>query len=78
MLFNAEDFVNCAKYASKMVQEGAKFFFWSSNSNPFGVTGGSNCVVYKSCDERKLVDLLHPGYTYLLCPSNWNGRYQRF
>ena len=77
LLYKAEDFSNCAKDASNLIKEGAKYFFWSFNANPFGKPGGSNCVVYKYCDERELVDLLQPGYTYRLCPSESNGKYKR-
>ena len=75
MSIKADDFASCAKEASKMIEWKAKYFFWSSNKNPFGITGGSNCVVFKSCDERKFLDLVDKGYTYWLCPSKSNSKY---
>ena len=75
MSIKADNFATCAREASKMIEREAKYFFYSLNENPFGKTGGSNCVVFKSCDGRKFMDLQHRGYTYELCPSMSNSKY---
>ena len=69
MSFQAESFDDCAKEASAMKSE-ANYFFWSPSKHPVGANGLSSCLIFKSCDTNRFVDLTSPGYTYLRCPSN--------
>ena len=71
MAVQAENFAHCAFEASKLIESkpDAKYFFWSAKYNFLGKSV-YNCLIFKSCDGRKFIDLKTHGYTYRICPSN--------
>ena len=62
----ADNFEICKREATSLADKNpeAKYFFWSSHSNPLGNSITTNCYVFKSCKENERVSLKFPGNTY--------------
>ena len=70
----ADSFEICKREATSLADKTpeAKYFFWSSHTNPLGIPKTTNCYVFKSCKENDRVSLKYPGHTYKLMPGNFS------
>ena len=73
-VFNAEEPCSCHRDASEFAKDNvdAKYLFWTSSTHRFSKDVGGNCIVFKTCDEKKRIPLNESGITYQLKPKEWS------
>ena len=73
-MFKAEEPCSCHRYASEFAKdnEDANYLFWTSSTNRLPEDIGGNCIVFKTCDEKKRIPLNESGITYQLKPKEWS------
>ena len=73
-VFNAEEPCSCHRDASEFAKDDvdAKYLFWTSSTHRFSKDVGGNCIVFKTCDEKKRIPLNESGITYQLKPKEWS------